>query len=412
MKALAIALLHFGVLFSPLLVFSQNGNFCLASQLRQEWWAQHPAHYAQWLEQNQQIAYWLKEHPSPPARGQLLTIPVVVHIIWNAPEENLSDVEVISQIEALNRDFRALNDEIQNIPLLFQPFIADVEVEFCLASADPNGQATNGITRTYTNNDVGIGGTPAIHHTALGGHDAWDPSRYLNIWVAKFAGGVSGTASFPGQGPPEEDGVEINYRYFGTLSAEPPYNLGRTLTHEVGHYLNLEHPWGPQVTDCCADDFVADTPEACETYLGQCPVHPVISCDEPDMFMNYMFYTDDACMGMFSLGQKARMLAALNLLRPGLINAGSCSTTTAEPGKPQPLTVYPNPVNDLLHIKSGAGLQGSVTLTIFDILGRPVWQGVRPAGQITCYVQTLPAGHYLLLLRNKNKLLSAYFFKG
>lgn len=410
MKILFNVLLFSWAFSSNYGLFSQSQVQCLATQLRQQWWEQHPSSYNLWQDQNKAIDEWLKTHSSTGDRGQVLTIPVVVHIVWNSPEENLPDSEIISQIEALNRDFRALNDEIQGIPSLFQPLIADVELEFCLATTDPSGNPTNGITRTFTNNDVGIGGTSAIHYSALGGKDAWDTNRYLNIWVAKFAGFVTGTSSFPGQGLPAEDGVEINYRYFGTLSSDPPYNLGRTLTHEVGHYFNLEHPWGPNISDCCGDDYVADTPEACETYLGQCPVHPVVSCDEPDMFMNYMFYTDDACMGMFTLGQKARMLAALNLFRSGLLLSGNCAMNSTERSN-SGITVFPNPAKDWLSIKWDQFIESSYEIIVFDALGRPVLQqhGTTQFSQLN--VAWLVPGSYRLMLRGEEHLISAHFFK-
>ena len=243
------------------------------------------------------------------------------------------DEQIISQIDVLNQDYQALNAEIPSIPAVFQPLIADIELEFCLAAVDPDGNQTTGITRKFTNNPVGIGGITAIHYSVLGGQDAWDTERYLNIWVAKFAGGIGGISSFPGIGPPEEDGVEVNYLQFGNINVDPPYHLGRTLTHEIGHYFNLEHPWGPSITDCCEDDFVADTPESCETYIGQCPTHPAVSCSIPDIFMDFMFYSDDDCMGMFTNGQKMRMLATLNTLRQGLLENDVCEyvpTTEAD----------------------------------------------------------------------------------
>lgn len=281
------------------------------------------------LEHERLIADWLAQYSTVGQRS-VVTIPVVVHVVWNKTEENIPDVQILSQLEVLNKDFRALNTELPSIPAVFQDDVADVEFEFCLATKDPDGQPTTGITRTFTTNSVGIGGTSAIYHGASGGQDAWDPEKYLNIWVAKFAGGVGGVASFPGDGPADEDGVVINFKQFGTLNVEPPYHLGRTCTHEIGHYFNLEHVWGPSILSCCdEDDFVADTPNACETYLEACPVHPVVSCTGPDMFMNYLFYTDDACMGMFTKGQKDRMWAALNLFRPGLLESGNCATSAA-----------------------------------------------------------------------------------
>lgn len=409
MKAPISLILFFFIFIQEMLC--QSNERCIASETRQSWWAAHPKLYQEWLKQQEEFPQEQAEQLDQFEKGQLVTIPVVVHILWNTPEQNLSDEDVITQIDVLNKDFRALNDEVPNIPLLFQPLIADVEMEFCLATKDPNGQVTTGITRKFTNNDVGIGGTSAIHYSGLGGVDAWDPSRYLNIWVAKFAGGVSGTSSFPGQGPPEEDGVEINYQFFGTISSEMPYHLGRTLTHEVGHYFNLEHPWGPNVTDCCGNDFVADTPEACEIYLGQCPAHPVVSCFEPDLFMNYMFYTDDACMGMFTLGQKARMLAALTTFRAGLINAGNCATSTNERLGSESIVVFPNPAQDYLNFELDMQGEEFESAAIVDDYGRTVLSFEPVRGSNKVQFEDLPAGSYVLLLKNSQQLLSAHFLK-
>lgn len=321
---------------------------------------------------------------SPLSTRAVVKIPVVVHVVWNKTEENISDEQIFSQIEVLNRDFRATNLEIPDIPAIFQNRIADVEFEFCLASVTPDDQPTSGITRTFTNNSVGIGGTKAIHYTNLGGKDAWDAVHYLNIWVAKFAGGVGGVATFPGTSSPAEDGVQIDYRQFGTFNVQPPYHLGRTCTHEIGHYFNLEHVWGPNLDSCCEeDDFVADTPNACESYLHQCPVHPVFSCAEPDMFMNFMFYTDDACMGMFTKGQKMRMWDALSQYRPGLLNSTACEMVpTVEEPPSETLSLYGNPVQDrlLFEIKSKDSAVWKVQLS--DLLGRRIFYLTCPANLV------------------------------
>ncbi len=352
-------------------------------------------------EQEKTIQDWIKNNGNRVGQRSIITIPVVVHVIWNSPEENIPDEQIFSQIETLNQDFRALNVEIENIPAEFQPLIADAEIEFCLAKTDPSGNETMGITRTFTNNPVGIGGTPAIHFGSQGGKDAWDPELYLNIWVAKFAGNIGGTGSFPGQGPPEEDGVEVNYLQFGSVNTQPPYHLGRTLTHEIGHYLNLEHPWGPSISDCCGDDFVADTPEACETYIGQCPDHPVVSCSQPDLFMDFMFYTDDACLGMFTEGQKMRMLATLNTLRPGLMQSMACEpVSTDDLVAGMDVKVFPNPAEDKLYIEI-EGQQGfGDAIKILDLWGREMLEE-KNFNDVEINVSAFPAGVYFLLLKNK-----------
>lgn len=385
---------------------------CGAAQDRLFFWKNEPLQLERWQQQQQAINNWLATNYDPsPRSGIIITIPLVVHLLWNQPEENLSNEVILSQLDVLNRDFRSLNQEIPGIPPIFQPLIADVEIEFCLANADPNGLPTTGITRTFTNNSIGIGGTVAIHYTNQGGHDAWDPTRYLNIWVAKFAGSLAGTSSFPGQGPPEQDGVEINYRYFGTIGAEPPYHFGRTLTHEIGHYLNLEHPWGPSILDCCGDDFVADTPLSCETYIGTCPVHPVISCLLPDMFMNYLFYTADSCMGMFTLGQKARMLATLSLSRNGLASSGACALSTQQPLS-ENFQLWPNPCTDILHFRAESTVGDEISVKICDLLGRSILNTRLPmGGKGGIPTDELQPGIYFLRANTGQREYLAHFYK-
>lgn len=320
--------------------------------------------------------FFPKEIPSVTER-MVVTIPVVVHVVWNKAEENISKEQILSQIEVLNKDFSASNSQISSVPLLFQPLIADVGFHFCLASKDPNGNATSGIVRTQTTNNLGIGGTSAIHHSSQGGSDAWNPNKYLNIWVAKFAGNIGGIASFPGEGPVNEQGVEINYKQFGTVgtATNPPYNLGRTCTHEIGHYFNLEHLWGPNANSCCnEDDGVADTPTSCEDYLDECPTGTTFSCTAPDMWMNFMNYTNDACMAMFSTGQKLRMYDALNNFRAGLLNSDGCqAVATVEVPDGVDLVIYGNPVHGQLNfeIKSPTALPWRVQLK--NALGQPVF---------------------------------------
>ncbi len=238
-------------------------------------------------------------------------IPVVVHVVYKNGTENVSDAQIYSQIAALNRDYRKHNTDISQVPAAFAALATDAEIEFCLASVDPNGQATTGITRTFTNNTQGFGNpTPSVK-TAPDGVSPWDPSKFMNMWVCDLQGQLLGYAQFPGTGSASTDGIVIDYAYFGTMgTATSPFDKGRTATHEVGHYLNLRHIWGDAN---CGNDFVNDTPTQ-QASNGQCPTFPHVTCSNGpngDMFMNYMDYVDDACMFMFSEGQKARMVATL-----------------------------------------------------------------------------------------------------
>jgi Pregnancy-associated plasma protein-A/Secretion system C-terminal sorting domain/Fibronectin type III domain len=262
----------------------------------------------------------------------VVTIPVVVHIVYGAAAENISDALVQSQINTLNADFRRLNADKTNTPSVFSALATDVEVNFCLAQRDVNGITTNGIMRYSAKTPTGGWGTlDAVKKTASGGVAPWDATKYLNIWVCKIGGGVLGYAQFPGGGPITTDGVVIDYNYFGTSSsANAPYNLGRTATHEVGHWLNLRHIWGDAN---CGSDLVSDTPTQQTSNYG-CPTFPHTTCGNGangDMFMNYMDYTDDACMNMFSAGQKVRMQALFSTggTRASLLTSNGCTPGTA-----------------------------------------------------------------------------------
>jgi Pregnancy-associated plasma protein-A len=238
-------------------------------------------------------------------------IPVVVHVVWRLNEENVSNEQIHSQIAVLNQDFRKRNADVPNVPPVWQPLAADAKIEFALATTGPDGAPTSGITRTPTD-ATGFTDDDAVKYTARDGRDAWPPDRYLNLWVCALDN-LLGYAQFPG-GPDETDGVVVNYLAFGTTgTATPPFHLGRTATHEVGHWLNLYHIWGDDGSGCGGSDMVDDTPNQGRESTG-CPTFPAISCNNGpngDMFVNFMDYTDDACMGMFTVGQVARMRATL-----------------------------------------------------------------------------------------------------
>lgn len=238
----------------------------------------------------------------------VITIPVVVHVVYNLGSQNISDAQIQSQIAVLNKDFRRQNTDFGNTPGSFQPLAADCEIEFVLAKRDPNGDSTTGITRTYTATTA-FSANNNIKNSATGGRSPWPAGEYLNIWVGKLSGGLLGYGQFPG-GPAATDGVVISYRAFGTTgSALAPFNKGRTTTHEVGHWLNLFHIWGDDGGNCNGSDLVEDTPNQGAENYGV-PAYPHISCNNTpfgDMFMNYMDYTDDVAMTMFSAGQKVRM---------------------------------------------------------------------------------------------------------
>jgi hypothetical protein len=220
--------------------------------------------------------------------ARLVRIPVVVHVVHQSDAENISDAQVKSQIDVLNKDFRAKNSDKSKVPAVWKSLVIDSNIEFALATRDPKGKQTTGITRTATTAE-GFGPNDTVKSRKTGGVDAWPADKYLNMWVCNLTDGLLGYAQFPG-GPAKTDGVVILYTAFGNRGkVRPPFNKGRTATHEVGHYLGLRHIWG-DMNNCTGNDFVTDTPPAQRANTGK-PAFPHITCNNGphgDMFMNYM----------------------------------------------------------------------------------------------------------------------------
>jgi PKD repeat protein len=260
------------------------------------------------------VEKYTKENQHKKDERGIITIPCVVHVVWNTPQQNISEDQILSQIDILNKDFRRMNSDTTNTPPPFKPLGADCEIEFKMARRDPANNPTLGITRTQTSiTEFGL--SSSLKFTSQGGKDAWDRDKYLNLWVCNLGQGLLGYATFPG-GNASVDGVAIGYQYFGSVGVvSPPFNKGRTGTHEVGHWLWLYHIWGDDNGSCGGSDLVEDTPnQGAEFY--NCPNYPTTDACSPNvpgvMFMNYMDYTDDACMNLFTHGQLARMNGALS----------------------------------------------------------------------------------------------------
>ena len=226
-----------------------------------------------------------------------VVIPVVVNVLYKTAAENISDAQIQSQIDVLNKDFTATNSDFGSIPDLFSGVAANVDITFELIKI--NRKAT---TKTSW------GTRDAMKKTKQGGLDPTAPTTTLNLWVCTIGGGILGYAQFPG-GSSATDGVVCDSKYVGVTSdagTAYPYNLGRTASHEVGHWMNLRHIWGDAT---CGSDLVSDTPTHNTANYGV-PVYPHLSTcpgTPVEMTMNYMDYTDDRGMYMFTLGQKSRM---------------------------------------------------------------------------------------------------------
>ena len=279
---------------------------------------------------------FLRDMPFSGSRSGIVRIPVIFHVIHSGEPigngKNISDAQILSQIEVLNEDYRKLNSDINQVPGIFAGYTADSRIEFCLAKNDPSGNPTTGIerlNRSFTNFDTQI--KPVTY---------WDPTQYLNIWVTSLANNKLGYATQPG-GPDNQDGVVIDYRYVGRSPSNPfnnNYNLGRTATHEVGHWLGLFHNFeggcvGTTPSSCALEgDYICDTPPESSEYYG-CPVFGANTCtesvnDQPDMFMNFMDYCYDRCLHMFTAGQADRMRAVLQTSRLSIQNSLACTDLT------------------------------------------------------------------------------------
>ena len=309
---------------------------------------------------------------------QKITIPVVVHVVhFGEPigsGRNLSVAQINSQIAVLNTDFRRFNADIYSVPAAFRGLSADPLIEFCLAQQDELGNPTTGITR-----HLGAVSSWDISQieSSVKPPTIWDRNKYLNLWTLEFGGADAGTlgfAQFPG-GAANTDGVVIQYNSFGnTGNVSPPYDLGRTATHEVGHWLNLRHIWGDEPA-CAADDFVGDTPIQ-GTKSGGVPTFPFLdacSVNYPGiMFYNYMDYSDDIVTSMFTYGQWARMDGALFGPRISLQSSTGCiSTIGIKENKLNSLFyISPNPSTGIFNFKSDLSLLSkSFNLSIVNILG-------------------------------------------
>ncbi len=345
--------------------------------------------------------------------NEVIVVPVVVHVLYNNATQNISDQQVLSQMEVLNNDYRRLNADAINTPLPFKNVAADTRIVFCLAKVAPDGRYTSGIIHKHTNEDVFLA-DDAMKFSSSGGDDAWDSKKYLNIWVCNLFGRTLGYSVYPG-GPANKDGVVIKYDVFGTTAnVAAPYNKGRTATHEIGHWFGLKHLWGDAN---CGDDGIDDTPTQ-QTYNSYCPSFPhTSSCSinlNGDMFMDYMDFTDDACMNMFTQGQKIEMRSTFALGRPhnSFLNSSVCDSSLAQ-GGPLPedtivsnveISVYPNPFSNEIIItsKNSADVTGKL-MKLYDVTGKLLTSQIIKSQKTSILANSLLAGMYFLKIEGTQK---------
>jgi hypothetical protein len=354
-----------------LLTFSQEFHRCYTYEMMEHQESLTPGYM-----QSVNDAFYRAKELGSHDRSTVHTIPVVVHIVYNTPEQNLADSVIFNQIDRLNEDFRRLNADTVNLRDTFQTVVGDSFIEFELATEDPDGNPTSGITRTQTTvtSFFGVGGLPAegVKSSADGGIDPWNQQDYLNIWVCDMS--IFGIVSVLGYASPPNnlphwppgssdnlsDGVVIQYHAFGSNN---PNTLdlgngvidfqGRTCAHEVGHYLGLRHIWGDG--DCTEEDGIDDTPNAdaqsdqdCDTTKNSCVDNIGTLGDLPDMVENYMDYSSETCQNSFTLGQVDMMRSILENYRYELINGVAAPASIEESAFE--FGIFPNPSNGMISI--------------------------------------------------------------
>jgi len=410
--------------------FSQNircATDILVSQREQS-----DSTYAGRLDETYKQISQAANHSALHRSGEIKRIPVVVHVVYNNDEQNVSDELVLDQIETLNRDYRRKNADTTLTRAIFSPVAGDAGIEFFLAEWDPQGLPTNGITRTQTDVATFINFSfdlTLMKTASTGGADAWPVSKYLNIWVCNMAipilnvPFILGFATPPDGAPnwpagssaeqPQYDGVVVHYEVFGSHpDATGPLattNRGRTATHEVGHYLGLRHIWGDgQGADVCVvDDGIDDTPKAAAANQQTCD-YLANSCQEgsedlPDMLENYMDYSDENCLNMFTKQQISAMHYVLDNFRQDLLVAGE-NSPSAETG----LRLYPNPASTILTIKNELIQGNAFSFSIYQADGTCVMKG---ASSDRLDISGLSCGLYSLVINDNARFFSGRFIK-
>jgi len=377
----------------------------------------------------------LTERKLQKSGNTIVTIPVVVHVIHYGSGaigsgQNLSLAQIQSQIDVLNEDYRKAADTNGDD---LTGFGVDTMIQFCLASVDPDNNTTNGVTRyqsdvqSYTSMDE----IEVLKFSTI-----WDPEKYLNLWTVAMSGDIEdllGYAQFPDynipglQEPeqnsdPDTDGVVINYKNFGSKEKVPNanlgtnYNLGRTATHEIGHFLGLRHIWGDE-TNCQGTDYCADTPKqgnqsfACPEGADTCPD------DSPDLYQDYMDYSYDSCMSVFTQDQSNRMRVILeNAPRRASLIANAATACSGLVGTQdmqllQGMKVYPNPTQNVLNITVDNGDLPD-DYVIYNSIGQLIANAkVSTEANLTIDTSTYSNGMYFIKINKGNESKTIKFIK-
>lgn len=427
-----LLLLFFTFSCSATLFAQTNFERCATQQL-----IQHRENLYPGYAENVQRAFDNAKMNISGARNTVYEIPVVVHVVYNNADQNLADSIIMEQIASLNEDYRRLNADTINMRADFQPHVGDPMIQFRLADFDPQGNPTTGITRTQTSTTSfgsinflfgDMSDLEAIKSTADGGIDPWDQDRYLNIWVGNME--ISGTPALLGYATPPaglsnwpagstngmDDGVVIQYQAFGRNNpnvidmGNGAIDIrGRTVSHEVGHYLGLRHIWADG--DCTADDGVADTPNAdaesnfdCDDTKNTCTDN-IGGVDLPDMIENYMDYSAETCQNSFTQGQIDIMRSVLENERDGLLNNGALGIAAKTIEKPN-INIYPNPATSSFSIDFGQKFE-NYKIIVVDLTGKSIYQSTAISSITSIDASNWQSGTYIInIVDNHGSYLS------
>ncbi len=322
----------------------------------------------------------------------IYTIPVVVHVVYRTTGQNISDAQIVSQIAVLNEDFGRYNADTTNTPALFRSVASATQFQFCLAKRDPSGNATTGIERRLTT-VTSFNTNDLMKYDSTGGKNCWDVNKYLNIWVCNMGGGILGYGEFPTSVHTNTFGVALQYNAFGRVGTlQATYNLGRTCTHEFSHCFRLFHIWGDDGGACSGTDYVNDTPNQADATFGCYTFPHVDACATASpgiMFMNYMDYSDDNCLNMFTSGQASRMYASINAYYRTLFSSDGCQIVDniANAADDFTFSIYPNPTEGMISLDmfTSNNIGKKVYVRVTNTLGQVVnlSEIINPVGNVS-----------------------------
>lgn len=417
-------------------IFAQENKKCFTSELIQKELEINEDYQNQIYQVHKDNKKWLSENSRS---KETITIPIVVHVIYRQSHSNLgigtniSNAQIEDQIRILNEDFSKTNNEFPNPPRnTFVNYADNPNIKFCLATTDPDGNATNGITRTMSTKNSFNYNTESndMKRDNTGGKDGWNPSKYLNIWVCDIASSgnsiVLGYAYLPGlqSWNAWKDGLVVDFQHFGTIGSASSSSDGRTPTHEIGHYLGLYHTFcEASGGGCCDNDNtwgsnVYDTPATDDVYFGSVNANTNnntcndllygFNSDLLDMDENFMAYSNHTWM--FTYDQVSEMTGTLNGYRASLKNSNvsvNCTGTVSNKNIDNNFKIYPNPAKDIISIETNFS---SYTLKVTDILGNTLLSKSNLSFNNNIDVSTLKNGTYLVELisagnRRINKII-------